>query len=115
MSVCSPKPALAETTLDDSLADELAAMFKVVANGTRLRLLHALASKGELCLTEVASAISMKPQAVSNQITRLVERGMVSRRRNGQNVYFTLTDPCIAALLETGICLVQDAVKRRSG
>jgi DNA-binding transcriptional ArsR family regulator len=82
-------------------------MFKTFANDTRLRLLHALVREGELCVTDLAGALAMKPQAVSNQLQRLVDRGILASRRNGINVYYRILDPCVPVLLERGLCLIE--------
>lgn len=93
--------------LSEAQAVQLMRLFKVFANDTRLRLLHALVQKGELCVTELADAISMKPQAVSNQLQRLVDRGIIGARRDGTNIYYRIIDPCVPILLERGVCLIQ--------
>jgi DNA-binding transcriptional ArsR family regulator len=112
-SCCSPKPELRNRPLiDPDRAGEVGALFKVLANGTRLRLLHALARADELCVSDIAQAVEMKPQAVSNQLIRLVDRGILGSRRNGNNVYYRITDPCVANLLDQGLCLMEDAKER---
>ena len=88
-------------------AAELMRLFKVFANDTRLRLLHALVREGELCVTELAVEVEMKPQAVSNQLQRLIDRGILGSRRNGNNVYYTVIDPCVPVMLERGLCLIE--------
>ena len=82
-------------------------MFKVFASDTRLRLLHALVRNTEMCVTELAGATGMKPQAVSNQLQRLLDRGFVGSRRNGNNVLYWIADPCVHILLERGMCLIE--------
>ena len=70
------KPQLdARPLLAPDQARELADLYQVLANDTRLRLLHALARSGELCVTDLAAAVAMRPQAVSNQLQRLTDRG----------------------------------------
>ena len=83
-----------------------------VDNGTRLRLLHALVRAGELCVTDLADAIGMKAQAVSNQLQRLTDKGILGSRRNGTQVYYRIVDPCVVALLDQGLCLSEDAETR---
>lgn len=88
-------------------ASELMRLFKVFANDTRLRLLHALVREEELCVTEMAEAVGMKPQAVSNQLQRLVDRGILGTRREGSNIYYRVIDACVPVLLERGLCLIE--------
>ena len=109
-SCCTPKPALGERPLlGVDQASALEDLFKVLANDTRLRLLHALTRAGELCVMELADELGMKPQAVSNQLQRLADRGILGSRRNGNNVHYRITDPCVTTLLDQGLCLVEDA------
>ena len=82
-------------------------LFKVFASDTRLRLLHALVREEELCVSEMADALGMKPQAVSNQLQRLVDRGILATRRNGSNIHYRVVDPCVPVLLERGLCLIE--------
>ena len=113
-AACAPKPGLRDRPLIRSdQASGLMALFKVLANDTRLRLLHALVRAEELCVMELADAVGMTPQAVSNQLQRLVDRGILGARRNGNNVYYRIVDPCVTSLLDYGLCLTEDARARR--
>ena len=111
---CPPKPALEDRELITSQqAGDLMGVFKVLANDTRLRLLHALARSGEMCVTDLATALGMKPQAVSNQLQRLVDRGILGATRNGQNIHYRIVDPCLTSLLDRGLCLIEDGKETR--
>jgi ArsR family transcriptional regulator, lead/cadmium/zinc/bismuth-responsive transcriptional repressor len=106
---CSNVPAIASRPLlSDEQATELEAVFKVLANQTRLRMLQAVVRAGEICVTDLAEALAMKPQAISNQLQRLVDRGMVAPRRNGNNIFYRIVDPCVVSLLDRGLCLMED-------
>jgi len=107
---CPPKPNLAaRPLLDIECASDLEGLFKVLANDTRLRLLHALVRAEELCVSELSEALEMKPQALSNQLQRLVDRGILASRRNGNNIHYRIVDPCVPSLLDQGLCLLEDA------
>lgn len=93
--------------IDREQADALMRLFKVFANDTRLRLLHALVRESEICVTDLAEAVEMKPQAVSNQLQRLVDRGILGSRRDGNNIFYRIVDPCVPVLLERGLCLIK--------
>lgn len=114
-SVCCPlKPLLEERPLISiSQAGELTGLFKLLANETRLRLLHSLSREGEVCVTELSNGVGMKPQAVSNQLQMLASRGIVSSRRNGNQIYYRIVDPCVTNLLDRGLCLMEDAKDRK--
>lgn len=112
------KPPLTERPLIDAgQAGELVRLFDVLASDTRLRLLHALARAGELNVSGLADALEMAPQAVSNQLRRLSDRRIVASRRDGTRVYYRVADPCVAGLLDLGLCLLEEtalAVDARS-
>src|SRR5215471_17222886 len=108
-SRCLPKPALAARPLISlAQAGGLERTFKVLANATRLRLLHALVRQPGLSVTTLAQAVGMKPQAVSNQLQRLVDKGILSNVRNGTSIHYRIVDPCITSLLDRGLCLTED-------
>jgi len=83
-----------------------------MANDTRLRLLHALAREGELGVSALAREVGMKPQAISNQLQRLADRGILDSRRNGNGVLYRIVDPCVVNLLDQGWCLLKDSRRR---
>lgn len=90
-------------------AGKLASTFKVLANDTRLRLLHALVRAGEMCVSDLATELGMAPQAVSNQLQRLADRGIVATRRQGNRILYRIVDACVPALLDLGLCLTEEA------
>jgi ArsR family transcriptional regulator, lead/cadmium/zinc/bismuth-responsive transcriptional repressor len=113
---CGTRPALKERPLLTPIqAGGLAAVFKVLANDTRLRLLHALVRADELCVTDLAASLGMKPQAVSNQLQRLSDLGILASRRNGTSMYYRLVDLCVRSLLDQGLCLVEEVSARSRG
>ncbi len=110
---CLPKPPLENRPLlSPEQALELTARFKVLANDTRLRLLHALVRQGEMGVMEMAEVLAMKPQAVSNQLQLLLARGILGSKRNGINIYYRIVDPCVISLLDHGLCLSEDVKEK---
>src|SRR5712691_11448903 len=67
-ATCAPgRPELAGRELiSPAQAARLEGVFKMLANDTRLRLLHALVRAGQLCVSDLAETVGMRPQAVSN-------------------------------------------------
>lgn len=112
---CAPKPGLAARPLiGRRQALGLEVLFKVLANDTRLRLLHALVREKELCVLELARRIGMKPQAVSNQLQRLAGGRILASRREGLQIFYRVVDPCVSELLNRGLCLLEDSDGGRS-
>ena len=77
--------------VDDVHAAEMAATFKALADPTRLRIISALAET-ELCVGDLAACLGMSASAVSHQLRRLRELGLVRNRRAGKHVFYTLAD-----------------------
>lgn len=103
----TPVPLAARPLLDGPASDGLAQVFGVLASATRLRLLHALILRGDPCMTELAGAVGMKPQAVSNQLRKLVDLGILDTCRHGAHAHYRIRDPRVAELMHHGLCLTE--------
>lgn len=102
--------------LDRQERRRLALLFKVLANDTRLRLMHLLIKSGERSVNDLAEAMEMRPQAVSNQLQRLALQQIVESRRDGNSIFYRVVDPCCTLLLDYGLCLqerTRPAAKRK--
>ncbi len=109
---CSRKPGLKDRPLlTDGQVIGLRELFKILANDARLRILHALVRSEELCVTELAETVGMKPQAISNQLRRLSVAGILESRRAGNNIIYRMADPCAAMLLDASLCLLEDTIR----
>lgn len=95
-------------------AGGMAAVFRVLANDTRLRMLHELIRAKELRVTDLATALGMKPQATSNQLQRLLAVGIVGTRRDSTNIYYRVIDPRVAGMLDLGWCLLEQGSQEGS-
>nr|WP_042342364.1 metalloregulator ArsR/SmtB family transcription factor [Calothrix sp. PCC 7507] len=78
-------------------AQQMAEVFGVLADTNRLRLLSALASQ-ELCVCDLAALTKMSESAVCHQLRLLKVMRLVSYRREGRNVYYSLADSYIINL-----------------
>jgi len=106
---CSSRPSLAERPLLSFVETvKVMALFKVLANDTRVRMLHHLVRTGEASVGDIARTLGMKPQAVSNQLQRLSDTGMVVARRDGNSMYYRVVNGCVAPLLDLALCLMED-------
>ncbi len=72
-------------------------VFAALGDPTRLKILAAL-SRRELCVCDLAATIGQTESAVSHQLRLLRSLGLVSSRRDGRLVYYTLDDDHVAAL-----------------
>lgn len=88
---CQPK------IVTTAKAQQMAEFFGVLADTNRLRLLSALANQ-ELCVCDLAALTKMTDSAVSHQLRLLKAMRLVSYRRSGRNVYYSLADSHIINL-----------------
>ena len=113
-NACLNQPKLEERPLiSPGEATELSTLFKIFGNDNRLRLLHAIVRAGEIRVVDLAAALEMKVQAVSNQLQRLADQGFVESKREGQNIFYHIKNPCLPSILEYGLCLLE-ATKKQS-
>lgn len=101
------EPVRTSTLISGKEALPLARLFKIFANEMRLRLLHKFIRKDRLCVGDLSAALEMKPQAVSNQLPRLMDRGILSSRREGTSIFYPIVDPFVPVFLERGLCLIE--------
>lgn len=81
--------------------------FKAFSDKTRLRILSALAIE-ELCVCDIATLLGMTQSAISHQLRFLKQARLVSNRKDGKTVYYTLCDQHISVILAQGIEHVQE-------
>ena len=106
---CSSRTPLEERPLLSFVeAVKVMALFKVLANDTRIRMLHHIVRSREATVTDIAKTLGMKPQAVSNQLMRLSDTGVVGSRREGNNVYYRVMNGCVSPLLDLALCLMEE-------
>lgn len=86
---------------EDHLYD-LAEVFKVFGDSTRIRILEAL-SKSEMCVCDIAFLLNMTQSAISHQLRVLKQARLVKNRRDGKNVYYSLDDDHIERILNMGL------------
>ena len=95
------------TLLSPSVAGQMSGLFKIFSNDTRLRLLHELIRREEACVSDIGQALNMSSQAVSNQLQRLTDWRILASRRDGNNIYYRIINPCVNDLLDRALCFVE--------
>lgn len=86
---------------------EVADIFKVLSDLTRIRILHAL-SLSELCVCDLARLLKMNASAVSHQLRVLRAAKIVKYRKEGKNVFYSLDDQHIVNLMRESLEHVQE-------
>lgn len=88
--------------LPESDLDRLALRFKVLGDPTRMKIVAALAG-GEMCVCDLAAYLGLSESAISHQLRRLREQGLVKPRREGQVLYYNLEEGHVADLFRIGL------------
>ena len=81
-------------------AEPLAALFRLLGDPTRTRLLYALADAGELCVGDLAEVVGADESAVSHALRLLRTAGVVRKRREGRHAHYRLDDAHVRLLLD---------------
>ena len=90
-----------DAMLPDEVVGQLAETFKILAHGTRVRILRALARE-ELCVCDLAQVLGLSISATSHQLRTMRNMRLVRFRMEGKLAYYRLEDPFVRALLEDG-------------
>ncbi len=86
---------------------DLANLFKVLGDFTRVRILRAL-HVSELCVCDLVDVLEMSQSAVSHQLRVLRTSKIVKYRKEGKNVYYSLDDEHVYSLLSIGLDHVRE-------
>ncbi|WP_028242805.1 ArsR/SmtB family transcription factor [Pseudobutyrivibrio ruminis] len=92
---------LQELPDEDALYD-LAELFKVFGDSTRVRILFAL-FETELCVCDLSEALDMTQSAISHQLQILRTNKLVKSRREGKQVYYSLADEHVVTIIAQGL------------
>lgn len=86
--------------MEENLYD-LAELFKVFGDSTRIRILFALFER-ELCVAEIAEELSMNQSAISHQLRILKNSKLVKSRRDGKQMIYALADDHVRTIIDQG-------------
>ncbi len=91
---------------EDTLYD-LAELFKVFGDSTRIRILFALFEK-ELSVNEIADSLGMTQSAISHQLKILKQSKLVGNRREGKQIIYFLADDHVRTIIDQGVNHVEE-------
>lgn len=92
-----------ETLPPDELLYDLAELFKMFGDSTRVKILYALLEAEELCVYDIASLMDVTQSAVSHQLRVLKNSKLVKFRREGKTMYYSLADDHVIRILSQGM------------
>ena len=81
---------------------DLAELFKVFGDSTRIRILFVL-FEAEVCVCDLAEALGMTQSAVSHQLGILKRSKLVKSRREGKSVFYSLADDHVRTIISQGM------------
>jgi ArsR family transcriptional regulator, lead/cadmium/zinc/bismuth-responsive transcriptional repressor len=93
--------AVRQRLMTTAQADEVSAIFKVLADPSRCRLVAAMIEAGELCVCDLAATVEMSESNASHHLRLLRSFGLVRAQRRGKMVYYSPDDAHIRMLLDT--------------
>ena len=82
---------------------DLAELFKVFGDSTRIRILFMLFEGEEISVGELAETLSMTQSAISHQLKILKANKLIKSRRSGKQVYYSLADMHVRTIIEQGL------------
>lgn len=86
---------------------DLAELFKVFGDTTRIRILYAL-FEAELCVYDIADLLGMSQSAISHQLRVLKQARLVRSRREGKQQYYSLADDHVRTIIGQGMDHIEE-------
>ena len=87
---------------DEDRLYDLAEVFKVFGDSTRIKILYVL-SESEMCVCDIAQLLGMTQSAISHQLQVLKKSKLVKYRREGKTVFYSLADDHVRTILGQGM------------
>ena len=91
----------------EELLYDLADLFKVFSDTTRIKILYALMGRS-LCVADIAEECGSTQSAVSHQLRTLKQARLVRCQRAGRNMLYSLADDHVCTMLDQGLTHVQE-------
>ena len=87
---------------DDEVLYDLAELFKVFGDSTRIKILYAL-FESEMCVCDIADLLGLTQSAISHQLRTLKANKLVRFRREGKTVFYSLADQHVRSIIGQGM------------
>ena len=87
--------------LSKPMLDRVAQRFKILGEPIRLQLLNQLMVRGEMNVMQLVEAVEQQQANVSKHLNIMAREGLLDRRKEGLNVYYSIADPTIH-----GVCML---------
>ena len=90
-----------ETLPEETELYDLAELFKVFGDSTRIRILFVL-FEAEVCVCDLAKVLNMTQSAISHQLRILKQNKLVKSRREGKSIFYSLADDHVRTIINQG-------------
>ena len=90
-----------ETLPEETELYDLAELFKVFGDSTRIRILFVL-FEAEVCVCDLAKVLNMTQSAISHQLRILKQNKLVKNRREGKSIFYSLADGHVRSIIDQG-------------
>ena len=90
-----------ETMPEETELYDLAELFKVFGDSTRIRILFVL-FEAEVCVCDLAAVLNMTQSAISHQLRILKQNKLVKSRREGKSIFYSLADEHVRTVIAQG-------------
>ena len=90
-----------ETMPEETELYDLAELFKVFGDSTRIRILFVL-FEAEVCVCDLAQVLQMTQSAISHQLKILKQNKLVKSRREGKSIFYSLADEHVRTIIDQG-------------
>ncbi len=87
---------------DEEILYDLAELFKIFGDSTRIKILYAL-FESEMCVCDIAQLLNMTQSAISHQLRSLKQSKLVKYRREGKTVFYSLADSHVRTIINQGL------------
>ena len=91
-----------ETMPEETELYDLAELFKVFGDSTRIRILFVL-FEAEVCVCDLAQVLNMTQSAISHQLRILKQSRLIKSRRDGKTVFYSLADEHVRTVIGMGM------------
>lgn len=98
---------VAQELPEDEVLYDLAELFKLFGDSTRIKILYAL-FEAELCVCDIAQLLGLTQSAISHQLRILKGGKLVKFRREGKTVFYSLADEHVRSIIDQGMEHVEE-------
>ncbi|MGI6013987.1 MAG: ArsR/SmtB family transcription factor [Oscillospiraceae bacterium] len=87
---------------EEDVLYDLAELFRVFGDSTRIKILYVL-FESEMCVCDIAQLLGMKQSAISHQLKNLKQARLITSRREGKSIFYSLSDNHVRSIISQGL------------